>query len=146
MVGNFIIRHDCNSLSCYLKRLIKSMAIKTLLSIAVTLILFSCTNGIREKEEAYIRLRIDLHNEVFFEFLKDSINISMKSLDSAYQKGKIKYKVSKQSDSIAAVLSRNTNAIYNPDLDDHLTFQKFMTYCKQNNIEPVKAAIRLTVK
>lgn len=122
-----------------------SVTVSTALCIAVMLFLFSCTNGISENEEAFIRSRISLHNEVFFDFIKDSINNGMKMWDSVYYPGKRKYKVSRLTDSVTAILYRN-NAPYDPDLDDHLTYLKFMTYCKQNKIDPVKSASRLRVK
>ena len=116
--------------------------------IVIILFLFSCTNGISEKEEAYIRSRIELHNDVFvfLDFLKDSINNKLKMWDSINYPGKSKHKVQKLTDSIAAILDKKNKLPYNPDSDDQLTYLKFMTYCRQNKIDPVKEAARLRVK
>jgi len=107
----------------------------------IAVFLFSCTNGISEKEEAYIRSRISLHNDVFLllAFLKDSITNKMKKGDSIQYTGNSKYEV----DSIGAILQKNNNNDpYDPDADDQLTYLKFITYCRQNNLDAVKEASR----
>jgi len=121
---------------------------KKQICIIITFFLFSCTNGISEKEEAYIRSRISLHNDIFLllGFLKDSIDKKLKIWDSIKYPGKSKFQVQKLTDSIAAILQKKNNVPYNPDSDDQLTYLKFMTYCRENQIDPVKEATRLRVK
>ena len=119
---------------------------KRYLYYAGILFLFSCTNGTSEKEEVFIRSRVALHNDVFRDFVRDSINKRKDIWDSAYYPGESKYKVQRLTDSIIATLYKNNNTPYNPDMDDHLTFGKFMTYCQQNKMDPVQSANKLRVK
>ena len=124
----------------------KFYGIRKYLHFPFLLFLFACSNLIAEKEEAFIRLRISMHNAVFLEFVKDSINKRKEIWDSIYYPGKSKYIVSVITDSIIGTLYKDNNIPYNPNGDDHLTYAKFMDWCSQKRLDPVKTAGDLKIK
>ena len=110
------------------------------------LFFFACTNRTAEKEEVFIRSRISLHNDFFETFSADSIKRRDNIWDSIYHPGESQYKVERLTDSIISILYKKSNAPYNPDLDHHLTYTKFMDYCLGHNIDPVRLATTLKVE
>ena len=120
---------------------------KKQLFIAISVLLLSCTNRISEKEEDYIRSRITLHNDflAFLGFLQDSLSNKI-GRDSIHRTAGKNHKVMKLADSIASILYQDKNAPYDPDSDHQLTYLKFMHYCTEHRIDPVKEATRLRIK
>jgi hypothetical protein len=48
--------------------------------------------------------------------------------------------------SVMKSLYKKTNASYELNLDPHLTYEKFMKYCKENNLNPIKTVNTLKDK
>jgi hypothetical protein len=110
------------------------------------LFLSACTNPIAEKEEAFIRLRLSKHDEASLEFIKDSINKRNEIWDSVYFPGRNRDEVEVITDSIVGTIYGHTRNPYSPALDHHLTYSKFMDWCHQNFLDPVKVAGHLKIK
>ena len=116
---------------------------KKLLWFAITVFPFSCTNGTLEAEMAHIKSRILLHNDSFLGYIIDSMNRRTEAKAFALYDGIAEDKAEKISDSVIKAWYKIKNIPYDPVNDAHLTYEKFMAYCEQHKIDPVKTANRL---
>jgi hypothetical protein len=123
--------------------MVKFTYIRTNFHIIAIIIFSTCTNLVAEKEEAFIRARISLHNSACAEFVRDSIHKRDEIWDSIYYPGKSKYTVEVMTDSIISTIYKNKNFPYSPDFDHYLTYARFMDWCNEKLVDPVKAAANL---
>ena len=108
--------------------------------IAILLLAYSCKNGAADAEEKYIRMKISLHNNSGLHYILDSINKREELKASVLFWGETEPRAEQFSDSIIKMVYKDNNVPYSLSLDYHLTYEKFIFFCQENQMDPVQAA------
>ena len=120
---------------------------KVLGIILVVLLFISCKEKISTADKLFIESQITLHNSTFgLQFESDSIDRRSELMSAYMRLGNSESEGKRYADSINnEIYKKDNDKEYNPQSDPHLTFEKFMDYCKKNKYQtPVEQAKFLT--
>lgn len=117
-----------------------------LLSFTISALFFcSCKQKLSLSDKLFIEDQIALHNATFgLQHDLDSSQRRTELLKSLVNSGKSEIEANKYIDSVNQTIYKNDKSIrYNPQMDPHLTFEKFMDYCQHNKWQTPKEHAKL---
>jgi hypothetical protein len=112
---------------------------KIFIMLAANFLIYGCNTGISEKQKGSIETAVLMHNNTYgLKYKMDSINnVAALQASSAWM-GKERSKAFV--DSSIKETYEHANKKYTPHEDPRLTYEKFVTWCKEMKFDPVEYA------